>query len=124
MLFNIKAQNGIVDINRELLSTPHGLFLSSTPRASLHSITHSLSPDPHGEGIDVLVQLVQQADGLDDHVVHTVHVELHLRPGIAVSQAELSLGDGRGRQTVHQLVEVETNPTGDFCHHAPCNKEV
>ena len=33
----------------------------------------------HHKGVDVLVQRVQQGDGLDHHVVHAVHIELHLR---------------------------------------------
>ena len=35
-------------------------------------------PDAHGECVDVFVKLVKETDALDDHVVHTVHVELHL----------------------------------------------
>lgn len=33
----------------------------------------------HDKGVDVAVQRVKQGDGLDDHIVHSVHVELHLR---------------------------------------------
>ena len=37
-------------------------------------------PDAHRERVEVLVQLVQERDGLDDHVVRPVHVELDLAP--------------------------------------------
>lgn len=33
--------------------------------------------DTHGEGVDVFVELVGEGDGLDDHVVRTVDVELY-----------------------------------------------
>jgi hypothetical protein len=35
--------------------------------------------DSHGEGVDVLVELVGERNGLDDHVVRTVDVELGRR---------------------------------------------
>ena len=35
--------------------------------------------DAHAKRVNVLVQLVEEGDGLDDHVVHTVDVELDLR---------------------------------------------
>mmetsp|Transcript_12113 Transcript_12113/g.26039 ORF Transcript_12113/g.26039 Transcript_12113/m.26039 type:complete len:379 (-) Transcript_12113:661-1797(-) len=35
-------------------------------------------PDPHHKGVDVLVQGVKQGNGLNDHVVNLVHVELDL----------------------------------------------
>jgi hypothetical protein len=34
--------------------------------------------DSHGEGVDVLIELVQEGDGLDNHVVRTTGVELDL----------------------------------------------
>jgi hypothetical protein len=33
---------------------------------------------PHGECVDVLVHLIQQGDGLDDHVVRSSRVKLDL----------------------------------------------
>eukprot|EP00624_Nannochloropsis_granulata_P007208 evm.model.NODE_6825_length_32477_cov_17.962835.3 len=35
-------------------------------------------PDAHGEGIKILVELIQQGDRLDDHVVRTPGIELDL----------------------------------------------
>lgn len=43
-------------------------------------------PHPHHKGVDVLVQRVQQGNGLDDHVVHPVHVELHLGTRVGMRQ--------------------------------------
>mmetsp|Transcript_5496 Transcript_5496/g.13902 ORF Transcript_5496/g.13902 Transcript_5496/m.13902 type:complete len:342 (+) Transcript_5496:700-1725(+) len=45
----------------------------------------------HDERVDVLVQRVDQRDGLDDHVVRAVHVELHLGARVTVRQAQLRL---------------------------------
>lgn len=64
-------------------------------------------PDAHGEAVDVLVQLVQQTDALDDHVVDAVHVELDPGPRVVVPQAELGLdGVVNAREPTHQGVEV------------------
>ena len=74
-------------------------------------------PDPHAEGVDVLVELVQQGDALDDHVVALVHVELDLAPAVAVRQAELGLIGGHGGESLDQLGEVHPDPTEDLRHH-------
>ena len=47
----------------------------------------------HREEIDVLVELVKQGDGLDDHVVDVVHVELELRARVGMAEAKLRLGE-------------------------------
>ena len=47
------------------------LELGEVPRVPL--------PHAHREGVDVLVHLIQQGDGLDDHVVGAAGVELNLR---------------------------------------------
>jgi len=71
-------------------------------------------PHPHGERVDVLVQLIEQSDALDDHVVRTVDVEFDLAPRVGVTQTELGLTGSLGRQVLDQLVEVETDATDDF----------
>lgn len=71
-----------------------------------HHIPNVHLPDPHGKGVDVLVQLVQQTDRLDDHVVYTVDVELDFGSGVAVPQAKLCLGGRLSRQTLHQGMEM------------------
>lgn len=65
-------------------------------------------PDTHGEGVDVFVQLIQQSDGLDDHVVSPIDIELHFRSRVAVAKTQLGLGGSQGSQTLHQGVEVQT----------------
>lgn len=47
--------------------------------------------DAHREQINVLVELVEQGDSLDDHVVDTVHVELQLCAREGVTETELRL---------------------------------
>jgi hypothetical protein len=44
--------------------------------------------DPHGEGVDVLVEQFEQTDGLDDGLVLPVHVQRDLVPGEGVRQAQ------------------------------------
>lgn len=64
--------------------------------------------DPHGEGVDIFIQLVEEADALDNHVIHTVYVELDLGPGIAVSKAKLSFGCRLVSQTFDEVGKVDT----------------
>lgn len=71
-----------------------------------NTFTESLLPNAHGESVDVLVQLIQQRNRLDNHVVHSVHVELDFGPGVAVAETQLSLGCGQSGQTLDQRVEV------------------
>lgn len=79
------------------------------PRAGLDDGTYGGNlPNAHGEGVDVFVQLVQQGDGLDDHVVRPVDVELDLGPGVAVTQPQLGLGGSQRGQALHQGVEMQT----------------
>lgn len=66
-------------------------------------------PDTHGESVDIFVQLIQQSDGLDDHVVDSVDIELHFSSGVAVAKTQLCLGGSLGSQTLHQGVEVQTH---------------
>lgn len=67
-------------------------------------------PDTHGKSINVLIQLVQEADGLDNHIVHPVHIKLNFGTRIAVSQPQLGFTSRQICQTFHQVVEVQTNP--------------
>lgn len=86
------------------------LELMSNTRHStyLHS-NLQLLPNAHGERVDVFVQLIQQRDRLDDHVVHPVHVELHFGSRVAVAKTQLGLGCGQRGQTLDQGVEVKTD---------------
>ena len=59
--------------------------------------------DPHGERVDVLVQLVQESDGLDDHVVRLVDIELDFGPGVAVGQPELGFVRQHGGEALDKL---------------------
>jgi len=44
-------------------------------------------PHSHGEGIDILIECVQQKDRLNHHIIHTVHIEFDLSPAITMPQA-------------------------------------
>ena len=67
------------------------------------------TPDAHWESVDILVELIEKADGLNDHVVGSVHVEFHLRPRVAVTKTKLGLTLGHIAQTFHQPRKVKTN---------------
>ena len=58
------------------LSTSPPQFGTKSSEPTRGQLAHR--PDAHGESVDVLVELVEETDALDDHVVHAVHVELHL----------------------------------------------
>ena len=60
------------------------------------------------KGVDVLIQLVQQSNGLDDHVVCSVDVKLDLGSRVAVAQTQLGFGSSLARQSLHKGVEVQT----------------
>lgn len=47
---------------------------------------HCILPDTHREGIDIFIQLVQKTYGLDDHVVHPIHIKFYFGTRIAVPQ--------------------------------------
>lgn len=61
----------------------------------------------HREGIDILVQLVEERDGLDNHVVNPVDVELHLGARVAVAQTKLRLLQVTLPQRRDKLREVQ-----------------
>ena len=72
------------------------------------------SPNPHRESINILIQLVQQANGLDNHIVGAVHIELDLGTRVTVPKAKLRLGSSRCGQIAHKLVKVKTDSSQHF----------
>lgn len=44
-------------------------------------------------GVDVLVELVEEGDCLDDHIVGAVHVELDLCARVGVAETKLGLSN-------------------------------
>jgi hypothetical protein len=47
----------------------------------------------HGEEIDIFVELIEESNGLDYHVVYTVDVELQFGPRVGMTKPELSFGE-------------------------------
>ena len=81
---------------------------------------------PHSKRVDVLVQLIQESDALDDHVVRSVDVELHLAPGVGMAETELRFARGLWCQGLDELVKVEPDATNDLrnnSHMADLNSE-
>ena len=42
-------------------------------------------PDSHSKCVEIFFKHIQCSNALDDHVVNTVHIKLHLSSGITVS---------------------------------------
>lgn len=66
-------------------TTPYNINLNSNSGVLLWDDL----PDSHGKGVDVFIQLVQQGDSLDNHVITLVDVELHFCTRIRMSQSKL-----------------------------------
>lgn len=66
-------------------------------------------PHTHGECVDVLIQLVEEGDWLDDHVVCPIDIELDFGSGVTVTQTQLSFGRGLSGESLNQGMEVQTH---------------
>lgn len=73
-------------------------------------------PDAHGKGVDVLVELIEEGDGLDDVVIGTVDVELDFATRVAVSKTELGLLDISLLELLDELGKVETDTAEELEH--------
>ena len=67
--------------------------------------------DAHGEGVDGLVELVENGNGLDDVVVVTLNGELYLGTGVGVTKTELGGVHVTLAQLLEELGGVETDTT-------------
>lgn len=70
-------------------------------------------PNTHGESVDVFVQLIQKSNGLYNHVVDPVDIELDFSSRVAVAKTQLGLGGSQGSEALHQGVEVQTHTWRD-----------
>mmetsp|Transcript_31742 Transcript_31742/g.49650 ORF Transcript_31742/g.49650 Transcript_31742/m.49650 type:complete len:279 (+) Transcript_31742:516-1352(+) len=68
----------------------------------------------HREGVDVFVQLVKKGNGLGDHVVSAVNVELDLTTRVTVTKTQLSLFEVPILQNFDSFMEVEANRSQDL----------
>lgn len=66
-----------------------------TTKLKPHTSTEKPLPDTHGESVDVFVQLIQQSNWLDDHVVGSVDIKLYFGSGVTVAETQLGLGGGK-----------------------------
>mmetsp|Transcript_8725 Transcript_8725/g.10580 ORF Transcript_8725/g.10580 Transcript_8725/m.10580 type:complete len:217 (+) Transcript_8725:586-1236(+) len=73
-LGNLCISNVVSDNLRELWEMPRVPF-----------------PNPHGKGVDVLVQVVQQSDGVHNGLVLSVGIQLHAMPAEGMAQAQTGL---------------------------------
>lgn len=68
----------------------------------------------HGKSVDVLVELVEEGDGLDDHVVGAVDVELYLGARVGVTKTKLRTRHVTHLEAGEELLGVETDATDDL----------
>ena len=69
---------------------------------------------PHSKRVDILVQLIQESNALDDHVVRSVDIELDLAPGVGMAKTKLGFSRGFRCQGLDELVEVEPDATDNL----------
>ena len=43
-------------------------------------------PNSHGESIDIFIELIEQSNRLNDHVIDTIDVELDFSTGIGMAE--------------------------------------
>lgn len=48
-------------------------------------------PDSHWEWVNIFIQGIKEENGLDDHVIHSINIELYLGSAVTMPQTELSL---------------------------------
>jgi hypothetical protein len=72
--------------------------------------------DAHGESVEVLVEGVEEVDGLNDHVVGAVDVELDLAAGVGVTQTQLSLLVVTLLEGFDELGEVKADAPRELGH--------
>ena len=73
-------------------------------------------PNTHRKGVNVLVELIQQADTLDNVVIDTVDVELDLAARVGVRETELRLLDVAGLELLDELGKVHTHAADELLH--------
>lgn len=71
--------------------------------------------DAHGELVDVLVKLVEHGNGLNDHVVGAMDVELDLGAGVGVTETQAGLDQVVGFEAGQKLLSMksETSDEGE-----------
>mmetsp|Transcript_71989 Transcript_71989/g.158972 ORF Transcript_71989/g.158972 Transcript_71989/m.158972 type:complete len:327 (+) Transcript_71989:757-1737(+) len=98
-LGNLGIGDVVCDDPRELWKVP-GVPLTNT----------------HGEGVDVLVQVVQQGNGVHNGFVLTIGIQLHPMPAESVAKAKTCLIQVVLTQVLHQTVEVHAAPAEQLLH--------
>mmetsp|Transcript_87519 Transcript_87519/g.272233 ORF Transcript_87519/g.272233 Transcript_87519/m.272233 type:complete len:644 (+) Transcript_87519:79-2010(+) len=75
--------------------------------------------DAHGEGVDVLVEVVEQRDGVDDGLVLAVRVQLHAVAAESMPKAKPCLGEIQLTEVLHEPVEVQAHSPQQLPHRLP-----
>lgn len=70
----------------------------------------------HGEGVEILVGLIEEVDRLNDHIVHTIDVELDLGTRVTVRQTELGLLQITSLEILQEAVEMASDAPEKLLH--------
>ena len=60
------------------------------------------------------IELVNKGNGLNDHVVHSIDIELDLGPGVGVTQTKLCHGLLFQFELFDNLVNMNSDPSANF----------
>lgn len=75
------------------------------------------SPNSHRKRVDILIELIEQINSLNDHIINSIDVELDLGSGVSVSETELSLRLALVGQSLDEIGEMGTNAAQNLGHH-------
>jgi len=68
----------------------------------------------HGEGIEIFIQLIQERDTLDDHVIDSIDIEFDLGSRVSVSETSLRLEEITFLEFFDELFEMNSDASDEF----------
>jgi hypothetical protein len=68
----------------------------------------------HRKGVEIFVKLIQEGNGLDDHIVSTTRIKFHFGTRVRVTETQLGLLQATVSQHFHKFGEMSSNGTKDF----------
>ena len=78
---NIKVGQGNIKVgHRNIKVAQRNIKVRQANLENIHQ------PQSHGEGINIFIDLIEQGNTLDYHVINTVNVKLHLTSTVTMTQ--------------------------------------
>ncbi|MNE76634.1 hypothetical protein D3C80_1728790 [compost metagenome] len=74
----------------------------------------------HGKSVHVLVQLIEHGNGLNNHIVSLVDIELDLGTRVGMGETQLSLLYITLLDSLDEFVNVESNASQQLKHGIIC----